>query len=348
MMKKILPRLLIPVVLIALMTGGIAFYLKRDHVPTDTLRLYGNVDIRQIQVAFQATGRVDQLFVREGDRIKKGQLLGVLDSSRYEAAVSKAGAEAEAQKEVLARLLAGSRPEEIAQARARVRAAQASLTDARKTFRRMDVLSKDQFVSQQTRDNAEAAYQAAQAELDAAKEALTLAIKGPREEDIAAARRELKAKEAALDLARIELADTRLYAPAPGTIRERILEPGDMAFPQTPVYTLALDQPVWVRVYIGEIDLGKIAPGMKAIVRTDSFPDKTYDGWIGYISPTAEFTPKQVETPELRTRLVYQVRVYVCQDQNELRLGMPATVDIPLGQPRHSDGNATAIPCRES
>jgi HlyD family secretion protein len=348
MKKKILPRLLIPVVLIALVAGGTVFYIEREHVPTNTLRLYGNVDIRQIQAAFQATGRVTQLLVHEGDRIKKGQLLGVLDSSRYEAAVSKAGAEAEAQKEVLARLLAGSRPEEIAQARARVRAAQATLTDTRNTFRRMDALSKKQFVSQQIRDNAEAAYQAAQAELDSANEALTLAIKGPREEDIATARRELKAKEAALDFARIELADTRLYAPASGTIRERILEPGDMAFPQSPIYTLALDQPVWVRVYVGETDLGKIAPGMKAIVRTDSFPDKTYEGWIGYISPTAEFTPKQVETAELRTRLVYQVRVYVCQDKNELRLGMPATVDISLLQLKPNDDNATSIPCQES
>jgi HlyD family secretion protein len=105
-----------------------------------------------------------------------------------------------------------------------------------------------------------------------------------------------------------------------------------MAFPETPVYTLALTNPVWVRAYVSEPDLGKIKLGMSAEVSTDSYPGKVYKGWVGFISPTAEFTPKSVETTEERTKLVYQVRIYVCNSQNELRLGMPATVVIPLNQ----------------
>jgi HlyD family secretion protein len=115
-----------------------------------------------------------------------------------------------------------------------------------------------------------------------------------------------------------------------------------MASPQKPVFTLALDDPVWVRAYVPEADLGKIRPGMKATVTTDSFAGKRYDGWIGFISPTAEFTPKTVETAEVRTRLVYQVRVFVRNPQDELRLGMPAVVTIPLDQSSTPAGTAPA------
>jgi HlyD family secretion protein len=165
---------------------------------------------------------------------------------------------------------------------------------------------------------------------------------GPRQEDIASAQATLQADEAALTLARCELADAKLYAPANGVIQNRILEPGDMASPALPVFTLALDDPVWVRAYVAETDLGKIQPGMKAGVTTDSFPGKRYAGWIGFISPTAEFTPKPVETQDVRTKLVYEVRVFVHNPQGELRLGMPAVVTIPLLQPPPSaTGDAT-------
>ena len=92
--------------------------------------------------------------------------------------------------------------------------------------------------------------------------------------------------------------------------------------------------------------MGEIFPGMQADIRTDSYPEKAYRGWIGFISPTAEFTPKAVETPDLRTRLVYQVRVFACNPQNELRLGMPATVEIPLDQSR-GEGKRQNSPCKE-
>ncbi|MHB1099007.1 MAG: efflux RND transporter periplasmic adaptor subunit, partial [Burkholderiales bacterium] len=140
----------------------------------------------------------------------------------------------------------------------------------------------------------------------------------------------LKADQAGLSLATIDLGDASLYAPSDGIIRDRILEPGDMASPQKPVYTLALTNPVWVRTYVPESDLGRLKLGMAAQVETDSHPGRKYQGWVGYISPSAEFTPKSVETAELRTSLSYQVRIFVCNPLNELRLGMPATVTIPL------------------
>ena len=116
---------------------------------------------------------------------------------------------------------------------------------------------------------------------------------------------------------------------------------------QRTVYTVALTNPVWVRAYVPEPKLGKIWLGMSAEVETDSYPGKQYEAWIGFISPTAEFTPKTVETTELRTRLVYQVRVYVCNPENELRLGMPATVIIPLDQ-THVEGQADNHRCEQN
>ena len=106
-----------------------------------------------------------------------------------------------------------------------------------------------------------------------------------------------------------------------------------MVSPRQPVYTLALTDPVWVRVYIDETDLGRLKPGQHAYVTTDSYPDKRYEGWLGYVSPTAEFTPKSVQTREVRSSLVYQGRVYVCNPSGELRLGMPADVHLDVTQP---------------
>lgn len=323
-------------------------YLQKREAPGKVLHLFGNVDIRQIQLAFHDSGRIERLLVEEGQRVQKGELLAELDPTRYETAVAQAEAQVAAQKEVLARLLTGSRPEEIAEAKARVKATEAVLKEAEVSHRRARILAGPQYVSQQQLDSAEAKLNTARANLDREQQALTLAVKGPRQEDIEAARAQLKMYEAALMRAREELADTRLYAPEEAVVQDRILEPGDMASPQTPVFTLALDNPIWVRAYVAEPDLGKIAPGMRAEVRTDSYPNKTYRAWIGFISPTAEFTPKQVETTELRSKLVYRLRVYVCNPENELRLGMPADVLIPLKQLHASRTREDAAdPCRE-
>ena len=158
-----------------------------------------------------------------------------------------------------------------------------------------------------------------------------------------AANARVDAAEAALVESTQAYKDAKLYAPFDGVVRERIVEVGDFVSPQTPVLTLATLDPVWVRTYLPETELGRVKPGAVAHITTDSYPDKVYDGWVGMVSPTAEFTPKNIETPELRTRLVYQARVFVCNPQFELRLGMPATVNIALDQTIAADRQAQ--PC---
>jgi len=336
--KKVIP--VVAVLLVAAAAGG-WWYLGNSEGQDDSrLILYGNVDIRETDLAFNNSEHIERLLVQEGDRVRTGQLVATLHRERLEAEVAAAEARVAAQRAVVARLEVGSRPEEVRQARANVTAARARLSDAQVTFARTRDLSEKELISRQAQDDAQTTLDTARAELEVAQQALALAVEGPRAEDIEEARALLTASEAQLALAREVLKDTDLYAPAAGIIRDRLLEPGDMVTPQTPVLTLALTDPVWVRAYASERYLGRLAPGMSAEVSTDSYPGKTYHGWIGFISPTAEFTPKNVETPELRTRLVYQVRVHVCNPQDELRLGMPATVSIPLDQPKPEAGHA--------
>jgi HlyD family secretion protein len=305
------------------------------------------VDIRQVDLAFNDSERIAEIRVREGEPVKKGQLLAVLETVRLQHDVDRATSQVAAQRDEVAKLEAGTRVEEIDRARADVEAAKAQADDLERTYRRLRPLAQKNLIAPEQIDQARAKADAAQAQLQAAVQELKLALAGPREQDIAAAKSQLKALAAELALARQKLADASLYAPSDGIIQNRILEPGDMASPQKAVFTLALTDPVWVRTYVQETDLGKLFPGMSVQVLTDSFPDKTYPAWIGYISPMAEFTPKSVETAELRTRLVYQVRVYVCNPRDELRLGMPATVIIPLNQSRQPAGAESIPACKE-
>ena len=194
---KILRILVLLVVLGVAATLGYR-YLQQREAPGKVLHLFGNIDIRQIQLAFHDTGRIQRLLVEEGQRVQAGELLAELDPVRYEAAVAQAAAQVAAQKEVLARLVAGSRPEEIAEAKARVKAAEAALREAEVTHRRARILAGPQYVSQQQLDSAEAALNTARANLDREQQAHTLAVKGPRQEDIEAARAQLSMYEAGL------------------------------------------------------------------------------------------------------------------------------------------------------
>jgi len=339
-------KVLLPL-LAVLVAGSLAaawWFQREEQVASNVLQLHGNVDIRQVELAFNGSERIAQVLVREGDPVKKDQLLAVLESERLQHVVAQAQAQVDAQQQVVTRLIAGSRPQEIRKARAEVAAAQVDAGNARQIYERDRELVAKRFIAEQQADNSRAAAEAAEARLNAAQEALRLLEDGSRKEDIAAAQATLAAYEAALALAEQNLRDASLRAPADGIVENRILEPGDMASPQKAVFTLALTEPLWVRTYVSEPDLGKLRIGETVEITTDSYPDKRYRGWIGFISPTAEFTPKSVETREIRTALVYQVRAFVCARVDELRLGMPATVTVRLDRPAPVAG---ADPCKD-
>jgi HlyD family secretion protein len=333
-------RVALSLVSILLLAAAGYAWLQRLHTDViGTLTLYGNVDIREVQPAFNASGHVTGILVQEGASVKRGELLATLDDAPYAAALALAKAQMQNQHQILEKSLAGSRPEDVAQAKATMEALRATYMNDEANYRRYATLATASSVSIQQRDSAKAAFDATRQQYEAAKQAYILAVKGPRSEDIAAARAAYDASVAAVALAQQQFDYTSLYAPADGIVENRILEPGDMASPGTPVFTIALPSPLWVRAYVPENELGRIRLGMPATVRTDSYPERVYHGWIGYLSPASEFTPKAVETPALRTALVYQLRVFVCDAQDELRLGMPASVHIDLNRM-----NAAATP----
>jgi HlyD family secretion protein len=333
MKSKKLPVVIVIAGLVVAAGIFVARRIERDRQPARELTLYGNVDLRQIALPFNNSERIAAVLVEEGDRVKKGQVLARLDRRRIELRVAQAEAQVAAQQAMVARLHHGTRPEEIAQARATLASATVEARDAQRRYERLAALRGTSGVSQQNLDSAQAAADAAAARQSVSGKALDLAVAGPRQEDIAEAEARLKGAQAQLDLLRQQLADTELRAPVDAVVRTRILEPGEMASPQKPVFTLAVTEPKWVRTYVGEADLGKVRPGMSAAVTTDSFPDRRIEGHVGYISSVAEFTPKTLETEELRTSLVYEIRVRVTDPTDALRLGMPATVHLPLGGP---------------
>jgi len=302
------------------------------------LVLHGNVDIRQVSLAFNASERVAAVLATEGDHVAAGQLLARLDTRTPGLRVAQSTAQIGVQEQALKRLKSGSRPEEIAQARASAEAVAAEADLATRQLARLRGVrdaTNGRGVAQQDLDNAASRQKVALAQLESASKAVALAVAGPRKEDIAQAEAQLASAHAEKALLERQIEESELKAPIDSVVRARLLEPGDMASPQRPVFTLAITRPKWVRAYVPEPRLSQIRPGTPASVTTDSDPAHALAGRIGYIASVAEFTPKTVQTEELRTSLVYEIRIEVDDPNDALRLGMPATVRIDLaGSPR--------------
>lgn len=275
----------IVIILILIILGALVFFLTREKKNPNELTLYGNIEIRQVDMSFQVAGQILEMLKEEGDSVKKDELIAVLDDRDYKTNLNKAIAEEE-------RTIALK-------------------NDALQKYEKQLPLCKDNIVSKQecdtllnTKDKTKADYDAAAAQKDYAKNQLDY---------------------------------TKIYAPDDGIITVRVQEPGATVTKGQIVYTISKNKPVWIRAYVNETDLGNIKYGMKAKVLTDSKDPKTgnyreYEGYIGYISPVSEFTPKTVQTEDLRTDLVYRIRVYIDDVDEFLRQGMPVTIKINLIQ----------------
>jgi HlyD family secretion protein len=324
-------RLVAAAILFAIgLAGGTWYYLAHREQNETQLVLQGNIDVRQVNLGFKVDGRIETLAVDEGDTVKPGQVIATLDKRYFHDDLRAARARRDNAAANLARLEHGSRPEEIAQARAQTAQQAATVNRAREDYRRADQLVNTRALAREDYDQRRAAYEEAEARLKTARESQRLVEIGPRQEDIDAGRAQLATEAAAVIQSERRLADSELIAPGPGTILTRAREKGAIVQAGETVFTLTLASPVWVRTYVNERDLGRIRPNMPAEVRTDSASGKPYHGYIGFISPTAEFTPKTVETRELRTDLVYRLRVIVDNPDGGLRQGMPVTVILNL------------------
>ncbi len=263
---------------------GYAVWLQQaQNMPTDQIKLFGNVDIRQIDISFQVGGVIDKMVFEEGEAVKKGDLLAEIDDKDYH--------------------------ENYLKSKAEIKRLTAVRDEAQSILETNVPLCKQGFTSQRNCTS----YTNA---LNEAEGALESAVVSMRYQEN-------------------QLGYTKLYAPDNGIITSRVQEPGATVKSGQIIYTIAKNTPLWIRAYIPETQLGNINYQTKARIITDSLNPATgkkreYIGRVGYISPVAEFTPKTVETEDLRTDLVYRINVYVDEADDFLRQGMPVTIEIKL------------------
>lgn len=327
-MKK---RLIIVAGVMVVLAIAWFFFFKDTKAKNESnLSLYGNIDIRQVNLSFRVAGRISKMYFDEGSFVKTGELVAELEPTPYIDDLNVSSAEVSSTKANLLKLRNGNRKPEIESAKEIVKEKEAAYNQALDLFNKQKEVINEGAISQQALDDSESMVKRTLASLNASKEQLKLLKQGFRYEDIMQANDQVKLAEAKLAAAKTRLNDTKIFAPNDGIILTRVQEDGAIVNMGSPVYTLSLVKPVWARVYVDEPDLGKIYPNMPVKVYTDSRPDKPYDGHIGFISPVAEFTPKNVETTNLRTDLVYRLRVVINKPDKYLRQGMPVTANISL------------------
>ncbi len=330
-MKTVLPANCRPRSAALGLLAALAFLLGACHRTdsTDTaIRLSGNIEAVDAQVGFKIPGRVAARLVSEGERVAAGQPIAQLDDTEQKQTVALRRAELAAAEATLADLLAGSRPQELATAKAALRSAEADRDRARLELARQQELRSKDVTAARDLETADAAHAVAAARADQAAEALKLAEEGPRKDAVAAARARAESARAALALAETQLDNTRLAAPFAGTVLSHNIEPGEFVAAGTPIVTVADLAHVWVRAYVGQTDLGRLRHGQPVEVRTDTFPGKIYQGTVGFISSEAEFTPKTVQTEKERVKLVFRIKVDLANPHDELKPGMPADVTL--------------------
>ncbi len=324
-------------VVIAIAFGIAAYwFINRNDHSEKALTLYGNVDIRQVSLAFEQAGRIQSMNVQEGDKVQQGQVLATLNTDALKIQAQQAEAQLNVQKQAVIKQDVGTRPEEITQAQAQIISAQAQLEKANKDYQRLQVLNQStagQAISKQELDFAKSSQATVAATLKEREANLQLLRKGARTEDRAATKAQYDVTRSNLDLIHYQISQSELRSPVNAVVRARLQEVGDMTTAQKSVYTLALTDPKWVRVYIREKDLSQIKMGNSAQVIRDAQPNQPISGKIGYISSVAEFTPKTVQTEDIRTSLVYEVRIYVKDPDDQLKMGQPVTVKITQSTP---------------
>jgi HlyD family secretion protein len=325
-------KIVIPLVLLAAVGAGAWYWFNRPAEAGEDLTASGTVEATDAQLGFQAPGRIAEITVREGGRVRAGAVLARLDSSEAEARRAQAAAQVAAARAALAELERGARREEVATAQAALDAAGDRLGNAESDYQRTRTLFEGGAVSRETLDNARLALEVAKSQRTQAAEQLQLVQKGPRPERIEQARAQVAQGEAALRAAEVVLGHLTIMAPFDGLVTVRAREPGEIVQAGAPVLTLMNPGDRWVRIYIREDRVGAVHLGNRAVITSDTFPGKTYPGEVAFIASEAEFTPKNVQTTEERVKLVYAVKVRVTGDPGyELKPGLPADVRLEEG-----------------
>lgn len=328
-MKKLI---IVAALAVFLAAGGLGYwlFLRPPPEPPDTLRLMGHIRATETNLGFKVPGKISAIHFEEGDFIRAGQVTAELEAEDLRREVDLAAAQVAAARANLDRLLAGFRPQEVREAQATVGQAQADYDDKKKHFWRMENLFERRVVSGSTRDQAEAAYLMAKEALRRVQQQFDLRQAGFRREEIEQGRAEFAQTEASLELARTRLGYATIRSPVSGVVLSRPAEPGQVAAVGSVVLVSGDLDNAYFEGWIPQTELAKVTYGQKAVITTDTYPDKEYPGWVSYVSSRAEFTPKMVETYVERVTLVYRTKIRVENPDYELKPGMPAEAVIFL------------------
>jgi len=330
-MRRSIVAVLVVVAIAAIVVLGGRWWVGRERATT-AIRGSGIIEVTQVDVAFEVAGRMIERAVDEGAMVDKGEPVGRLDDREYRLRVARAAAAKAAAEAHYRMMTKGARAQEVDRALAAHEAAEVELATQTREHARIARLHAEGIVSQGERDRLDNLLASARASRDQTAAQLNQLREGFRIEETESARAELQRASAELDLAELDLARCRLFAPAAGRVLSKSREPGEMVAPGTPIVTLGdLSRP-WVNVYVGERDLGKVRLGMAAQVTVDSFPNQPFPGKVSFIAERAEFTPKNIQTPDERVKLVYRVKVEVETRDEALKPGMPADTVLPLDQ----------------
>jgi HlyD family secretion protein len=348
-MKKRL-RIILP--LLVIITGIFGYIFFHDKENGSTVIISGNIEVNEAQMSFRIPGRLDTRNVDEGDAVTTGQVLATLEKVDQEIATAKATATLALAQAQLAELEAGSRTQEVENARADLersvaaeKTAEAQLNQAKDDFERYSALFKEGGISKKDYDLYNTRYIAAknsrteaQARIRSAREQLSLKEIGPRKETLDQAKAQVQVAIETLKQARQQEQYTELHAPMDGVVLSKAAEKGEYLNPASPVLTLGDLAHPWLRAYIHEKDLGRIALNSQANVTTDAFPKKIYKGRVSFISSQAEFTPKTVQTFEERAKLMYRIKIEIENPTGELKPGMPADATLELAKEDKQEG----------
>lgn len=322
-----------PVVALAVIAaaGGAWLALRPGASAAGVLAGSGTVEAREAALGFQLGGRIAEVRVREGDVVEAGAVLARLDVVELDARAAAAEAQLAAARALLAELERGARPEEVAQARSTAEAARRRMEEAERALERTRLLYEGGAVSREALDQAETAHAVAAAQYEQAREALAMVERGPRQERIEAQRAAVRQAEAAVAQIAALREQATIVAPFSGVVTVRHREPGEVVGAGVPVVTLMDPNDRWVRIYIPEDAVGWVRIGQPARITSDAYRDRSYEGVVAHVASEAEFTPRNVQTPEERVKLVYAVRVRITGDPSHvLKPGVPADVVVEV------------------
>ena len=331
-MKK---RIIIIVFIILFVTVGLLVYFGQKNNQQKELSYSGTIETTQAKLSFQVAGRVAQVNIQEGQSAAKNQIIAELDRAEFESRYDQAKAnldraqKAKQQLETVLDISKKTLPSEVVRATANVKSVQDTLKDAEKNYKRFKELFGKGVVTEKERDTMKLAYEVAKSRLAESGSILKLAQGNltkidAAKQDIETAIAQINANKAALNQASIQLSYTQLKSPMDGVVTSRNIEPGETVNAGREVITISDLSRVDLKIFVDETEIGKVKPNQKVEVRVDTFPGKSYAGYVSFISPEGEFTPKIIQTKKERVKLVYLVKVSIVNPNFELKAGMPA------------------------